>query len=73
MSLSLLCGVDSVSEWTLVGGQTAEVCAHVCFIRNVTKPELSLHVFLEVDRFYWKPEGQGVWDKELKVGQMICT
>lgn len=37
LSLVWLCGVDSVSEWTLAGGQSANACADVCLDNNVTK------------------------------------
>lgn len=39
LSFSLLRDVDSVSEWTLAGGQTANACAVVCLDSNVTKCE----------------------------------
>lgn len=31
--------VDSVSEWTLVGGQSANICADVCLDTTVTQSE----------------------------------
>ena len=39
MFLSQLCGVDSVSQWTLAGGQTVNACADVCLDNNETQCE----------------------------------
>lgn len=66
--------VDSVSEWTLAGGPTANTCADVCFYCNVTKYEALSFCFPYKSTAFTTliPTKLGVCVKQIKHTGIVC-